>query len=448
MKKRMCKIILICLMIGLSSNCTFASSLGPSIFVDGILLHDAKATISETGRTLAPLRAVFESMGASVVYDSVNRSIIAQRGETEITLSIDADSAMVDGKLVSLDAPAQIIDGRTMVPLRFVAMAMGATVNWDEENRIVAISTKAIESSILPSRGDSGTYTRKFEWSSMGYNWWITLEIDKSHYQYYKNRQRLSTRDYSLYVSDPSDDGYMSNLVRTFRDLKEKNGLSDAQTVQSIIAFVQSLEYRLDADSTGYDEYPKYPLETLVDMNGDCEDSSILLASLLREMGYGAVLLNPPGHMAVGVKGSDTIPGTYYLVDGIRYYYVETTGPNWSIGKLPEQYKGEKVLVLQLDPKPLISFTFQAEGDTIYATVRNDGTYPANNLFVYAYLDAGDNMIYGEAYSTTQTIPARGEVILPVQLSMPSGVNTRLVIQVVSQGKAVSEYKSDWIWLP
>lgn len=448
MKKIVTGCLLICLLLGLGTQASMASSKGPSIFIDGMLLREAKAIISETGRTLAPLRTIFETMGASVAYDSSTRAITARKEDSVVILTIGSDAAMVNGSVVSLDTPAQIIDGRTMVPLRFVAMAMGATVNWDAENRVVAISTQAQANNQLPSRGETGTYTRKYEWSSMGYDWWITMDIDKSHYQYFKDRPRLKTRDFSLYVSDPADDPYMAQLVRTFRDIKEKNSLSDAQTVQGVISFVQSLEYKTDADSTGYDEYPKYPLETLMDKSGDCEDSSILLASLLREMGYGAVLLDLPGHMAVGVKGSDTLPGSYYLVDGIHYYYVETTGPNWQIGEIPDKYKGEKVFVQNLNPKPMISFQFQTDGDTIYATVRNDGTYPAMNTYVYAYFDAGNGMVYSEAYSNIQTIPSRGEAILPVSLAVPSGVKTRLVIQVINQGSAVSEYRSDWIWLP
>jgi hypothetical protein len=75
------------------------------------------------------------------------------------------------------------------------------------------------------------------------------------------------------------------------------------------------LEYTSDLVTEGYDEYPRYPIETLVDKGGDCEDTAILAASIIRGMGYGVVLLvfpktaDSPGHCAVGVAGEAGMPG-------------------------------------------------------------------------------------------------------------------------------------------
>lgn len=66
MKKLIFRCLFICLLLGMGSQQVLASGNGPSIFVDGTLLREARGTISETGRTLAPLRSVFEAMGASV----------------------------------------------------------------------------------------------------------------------------------------------------------------------------------------------------------------------------------------------------------------------------------------------------------------------------------------------------------------------------------------------
>jgi hypothetical protein len=53
--------------------------------------------------------------------------------------------------------------------------------------------------------------------------------------------------------------------------------------------------------------------------------------------------------MAAGVKGGKSIPGSYYEVDGTRYYYVETTSPGWEIGDVPEQMKGQPAKILPLN---------------------------------------------------------------------------------------------------
>lgn len=178
--------------------------------------------------------------------------------------------------------------------------------------------------------------------------WTYELKIPKTAYEYYKTVDRKKIRNYSYYVTDPTDDEYLAGLAAKFREAAEKENYSDLDMVKNIIYFVQNLNYVDDKVGTGYDEYPKFPLETLADEGGDCEDSAILLASLLRELGYGAVLIQFPDHMAVGVKGEASIPGSYYEVDGTRYYYVETTSTGWGIGDVPEQMKNQPAQILTL----------------------------------------------------------------------------------------------------
>jgi len=161
--------------------------------------------------------------------------------------------------------------------------------------------------------------------------------------------ERKKIKNYSYYVTDPTDDEYLAGLAGKFKEAAEKENYSDFDMVKNIIFFVQSLNYVDDKVGTGYDEYPKFPLETLADEGGDCEDSAILLASLLRELGYGTVLIQFTDHMAVGVKGEESIRGSYYEVDGIRYYYVETTSTGWGIGDVPDQMKGQPAKILSLN---------------------------------------------------------------------------------------------------
>jgi len=188
-----------------------------------------------------------------------------------------------------------------------------------------------------------------YEWHYGKGTWTYDMKIPKPAYDYYKTVDRKKIKDYSYYVTDPSDDEYLAGLADKFKEAAQKENYSDLDMVKNIIFFVQNLEYVDDKVGTGYDEYPKFPLETLADEGGDCEDSAILLASLLRELGYGTVLIQFKDHMAVGVKGEDSIPGSYYEVDGTRYYYVETTSPGWDIGEVPEQMKDKPARILDLN---------------------------------------------------------------------------------------------------
>jgi len=93
------------------------------------------------GRVMVPLRGVLEQMGAYVDWDAATRTVIANRDSTDIRLPLGSRTASVNGKSVTLDVPAMSINGRTMVPLRFVGESLGAYVTWMPSSRTVAIST-------------------------------------------------------------------------------------------------------------------------------------------------------------------------------------------------------------------------------------------------------------------------------------------------------------------
>jgi len=97
--------------------------------------------IEDRGRVLVPLRGVFEQMGAQVDWDSYNQRVTAAKGGTTIKLNIGSSYAMVNGNNIPLDVPAEIQNGSTMVPLRFISEAMGANVQWSAETSTVDIHT-------------------------------------------------------------------------------------------------------------------------------------------------------------------------------------------------------------------------------------------------------------------------------------------------------------------
>jgi hypothetical protein len=96
--------------------------------------------IMQDDRVFVPLRGVFEDLGAHVDWNPSTQTVTAFRGHTKVQLTIGQTTASVDGKPVQLDVPAQIIQGSTMVPLRFVGEALGNNVRWDAGNQSVIIS--------------------------------------------------------------------------------------------------------------------------------------------------------------------------------------------------------------------------------------------------------------------------------------------------------------------
>lgn len=115
------------------------------------------------GRVLVPLRGVFEQMGASVSWNEAAQAVTAQKGNKTIRLRIGSKTARVDDRPVQLDVPAQIIDGSTMVPIRFLSESLGAQVGWNEESHVVMLTTSGFQdASNRPMRftGERGTLMR------------------------------------------------------------------------------------------------------------------------------------------------------------------------------------------------------------------------------------------------------------------------------------------------
>ena len=186
---------------------------------------------------------------------------------------------------------------------------------------------------------------KNYKWDYGGYTWTYQTYIPRQQYLYYKNLNRKPS-NYQEYLSNTYNRQLTSNFANLIVEKGMEKGLSKDQCVLMAVSFVQSIPYKTDRESVGMDEYYKYPIETLVDGCGDCEDSAILTATIVRDMGYGVVLLRFYDHVAVGIKGGDTIYGTYWTYNGERYFYLETTYPGWEIGQVPDKYKDETATII------------------------------------------------------------------------------------------------------
>lgn len=236
------------------------------------------------------------------------------------------------------------------------------------------------------------SYTRSYAWTFNDYEYTWDLTISADTYNFYKNRPHNQHSNYAMYAMSDYDRTYLQGLVDKLKEASVRDGFTDYESVMMVIAFVQSLPYTRDDVSTGYDEYPRYPIETLVDNGGDCEDTAILTAALLYEMGYGVVLISPPGHMAVGVKGGEGIYGTYWNYEGSKYYYVETTGDGWDIGEIPPEYKDQSATIYPMRQLPDFDISFTSTYTSsdrdyyyyrIHCDLKNGGTGVARNVEVY-----------------------------------------------------------------
>ncbi|MGE7908578.1 stalk domain-containing protein [Lysinibacillus xylanilyticus] len=112
-----------------------------TIYVDGVQLKTDQPPVMVQGRVMLPLRAIFEALDASVDWDRKKQTVTATKGDTTVVLKIKSRVAIINNQTVTLDVPAQILGGRTMVPVRFVSEALGQDVDWNTRSQVVTINS-------------------------------------------------------------------------------------------------------------------------------------------------------------------------------------------------------------------------------------------------------------------------------------------------------------------
>ncbi|MBQ9932186.1 MAG: hypothetical protein IJO79_07515 [Firmicutes bacterium] len=95
-------------------------------------------------RTMVPLRYISESLGADVFWDNDTRTATVKKDDKVIQVPIGADHYLVNGVKYTQDAPAEIVERRTFVPIRCIAEALACDVEWENTNRLVIIAPVAV----------------------------------------------------------------------------------------------------------------------------------------------------------------------------------------------------------------------------------------------------------------------------------------------------------------
>ena len=141
MKKFISLILTVSMM--LSGICAYCAEDGAvTVYVDGLKINFDVDPIIDNGRTLVPMRYIFESLGATVEWRGETSTAVAKKGEDTIEISVGSNILYKNGNPTELDVGAKLIDGRTLVPARAVSEGMGCDVKWDDKERRVIIRSK------------------------------------------------------------------------------------------------------------------------------------------------------------------------------------------------------------------------------------------------------------------------------------------------------------------
>ncbi len=132
MRKKSVLISILLLLVMLAAQVTIVQAAGDiSVIVDGRALVSDPAPFIQNGRVLVGMSSIFDALGANVSWDASTQTVTAVKGDTTVTLVIGQTTASIGEDEKTLDVAPQIVDSRTVVPLRFVSEALGAQVNWD-----------------------------------------------------------------------------------------------------------------------------------------------------------------------------------------------------------------------------------------------------------------------------------------------------------------------------
>ena len=217
------------------------------------------------------------------------------------------------------------------------------TANGTAENALsgVQIIEGIIQQRSLNTRQTLG---KRYVWNFKGKSYTVLMTIDIEKYNSYDGKERY---DIPQLVEEGRTT--IGNLTREFRNVfKQHREWSRQDHIDFVLSFVQSLPYTYDDVTTGYDEFRRYAIETLIEGGGDCEDTTILVAAILRGLGEKTALIFMPGHIALGVSGNFT--GASVTHNGTTYYYCETTGTGWAVGDLPLSFRKTVDAVVPLAP--------------------------------------------------------------------------------------------------
>ncbi|MCX6664976.1 MAG: hypothetical protein NT038_02780 [Euryarchaeota archaeon] len=315
------------------------------------------------------------------------------------------------------------------------------------KNRDVLAATSMVS---IPQKNVS---TISYTWDYLGIQHLI-LPDPGYLYTYYKSLERLNTEDYAAYVFDQFDDVYLNMVVGKLEQIFE-DITGPVERLDAVASFVQSLQYAEDDPDNSSYEYPRYPLETLIDEQGDCEDKAVLTAALLDLMGYNVSLIRLPNHMAVGVHlDKNVVPEYSYYKDD--FFYLETTRSNWRLGRVPLEYVGiSNVTIHLIVPRPLLIHSWknatrytsvigQEKTDSVKVVciVENLGSKEADQIEISGVFVENQMYSYNEQIALIPLIlPGEKEEVRLI-VTIPQEVTTLLITKVFFDNIMVDEKES------
>ena len=172
--------------------------------------------------------------------------------------------------------------------------------------------------------GVPGQIERSLTWYYGGQQYKIDCNFSPDEYSFYKGMSKV--QPYQYYAEEYDNHRYFLSLAQKLDEASRGTEMSNYKFAEYLTAFVQQcVPYVPDPETLGHD-YPRFPIETLVDRGGDCEDKAALLLALMKTFGYDVKMVEFTDHVAAAIAHPEA-HGSRFHEDGKNYFYIETTAP-------------------------------------------------------------------------------------------------------------------------
>ena len=232
--------------------------------------------------------------------------------------------------------------------MTFILLSVDLMISNTAEADATLIKAEIHEETTPKRRLNVPGFQRSYSWDFEDKRYTVLMVIDEQWYNRIRNQKEKRHETIHLPPMVYEGTKALQELVREFKRVTQD--WKPEKKVNFVLAFVQTIPYEKDK-TTGYDEFYKYPTETLAEGKGDCEDSSMLFASILSGLDYESALIDLPGHIAVGVKGNFQGGSVTYEKD--KYFFCETTVGGYKLGVIPQELVGKEAQVIPITPKPI-----------------------------------------------------------------------------------------------
>lgn len=314
-----------------------------SVTINGTKQNFPQSAVVTNRSTLVPMRAIFEKLGATIMWSQKSSMVTATKGDTVIKLTIGNQTAYVNGTPVKLSSKPQLVNGNTMVPLRFVSEALGGSVTWDQANKTVKIiNAEAIT-------GDSGEVIKQPDFGSGNSANGISTRY--GHHSYASRTQ--AEYDKAMKIIDaavaeiPSMEMADGGRLTTYYDLyldgdRATNYSRDSLEFRYLTIIAQSLDALTDSGISkktiqelhkasivatdlisGTEDpgtgAPRSAYDALISRLTDCDSDAQVFSAVFDSLGYPTAIVARTVHadviIKVGGKWYGVSSGTFVKVD-------------------------------------------------------------------------------------------------------------------------------------